>query len=148
MSRRGDNPHRHTVPNASYASFPCYQEELQLKTNLRQRESKDESPDNRHDEFQLNVSMHDKLKMCFAEMETMKDQFDTRRRRLPTKKKSPRPPTDASSSKQTSSELPNAGQTASSQQWKAGHSKLPFETVHSFQELHSVLHKPLYPCFP
>lgn len=39
------------------------------------------------EEIQVNVSMHDKLKMCFAEMENMKHQFDNRRRKVQTKKR-------------------------------------------------------------
>jgi len=89
MSHRSQNSHRHTVPNASYSSFPCYQEEVKLKTNVRQYDPEDNAPITEHDKFQLNVSMHDKLKMCFAEMETMKDQFSSsRRRKLPAKRKS------------------------------------------------------------
>ena len=90
MSRRNENTYRHTVPNASYSSFPCYQEELKLRTNVTQCDTIGETQNDhigQQENFQLNVSMHDKLKMCFAEMETMKDQFECRRRRLAIKKR-------------------------------------------------------------
>ena len=97
MARRAETPHRHTVPNSSYASFPCYQEELKLKTNVRKCDTSDEAQDNAHQEsIQVNVNMHEKLKMCFAEMETMKDQFDNRRKKLATKKRMPKERADAS----------------------------------------------------
>lgn len=85
--------HRHTVPNSDYSAFPCYQEEIKLKTNLIGYETNNDFDDDDDDngsnqeKFEVNVSMHDKLKMCFAEMETVKNQFDTRRRKIQTKKR-------------------------------------------------------------
>ncbi|KAJ6223312.1 hypothetical protein RDWZM_001857 [Blomia tropicalis] len=105
-SRRSanENSHRHTVPNANYSSFPCFQEEVKFKTNIVKQTSddNDQTVDNGNDNFQVNVSMHDKLKMCFAEMENMKDQFDTRRRRLNTKKRTQREATDEEMERPTS----------------------------------------------
>lgn len=86
MARRSETPHRHTVPNSSYAFFPCFQEELKLKTNLLKCDTADGAADSAQDNFQVNVSMHDKLKMCFAEMETMKDQFEAKRNKLNRKR--------------------------------------------------------------
>ncbi len=88
MARRSsETPHRHTVPNSSYASFPCFQEELKLKTNLLKCDSAaDGTPESAHENFHVNVSMHDKLKMCFAEMETMKDQFEAKRSKVTRKR--------------------------------------------------------------
>lgn len=79
--------HRHTVPNSDYSSFPCYQEEINLKTNVECDHSNESPNATNKEEIQVNVSMHDKLKMCFAEMENMKNQFDNRRRKVQTKKR-------------------------------------------------------------
>lgn len=87
----GSGEHRHTVPNATYTSFPCYQEEVNIKTNLTKVDDSTGSGTDgtgTEQDFQVNVSLQDKLRMCFQEMESLKGQFDQRRnRKLSAKKK-------------------------------------------------------------
>lgn len=83
MSRRSE---RHTVPNSDYLSFPCYNEEIKLTTNVIDCDEDNDIPDGTAKNIEVNVSMHDKLKMCFAEMENMKNRFENRRKKIQTKK--------------------------------------------------------------
>ncbi|KAH7641189.1 hypothetical protein HUG17_4233 [Dermatophagoides farinae] len=95
---------RHTVPNSNYPSFPFYQEEIELKTNLidnnnNPNDDEDEdvhqsrAGDNPTNDNDIEFCMHDKLKMCFSEMQNIKDHFDKRRRRFPSCKKKSTPTT-------------------------------------------------------
>lgn len=83
---------RHTVPNSKCLTFPCYHEEIQLKTNVIDCDPSSSVDDANQKNIEVNVSMHDKLKMCFAEMESMKHHFDNRRRKILTKKRASKSP--------------------------------------------------------
>ena len=86
----GSGEHRHTVPNATYTSFPCYQEEVNIKTNVTKVDDSGGSGTDgtgTEQDFQVNVSLQDKLRMCFQEMESLKGQFDQRRNRKMSAKK-------------------------------------------------------------
>lgn len=74
---------RHTIPNANYPSFPFYQEEIKLKTNVT--DNNNNNTNSKKDN--LEFSIQDKLNMCFSEMQNLKEHFDNRRRRFPCKKK-------------------------------------------------------------
>ena len=49
--------------------------------------------DNPTNDNDIEFCMHDKLKMCFSEMQNIKDHFDKRRRRFPSCKKKSTPTT-------------------------------------------------------
>lgn len=129
MARRPETSHRHTVPNSSYASFPCFQEELKLKTNLIKCDTSEEMSDGGRENFQVNVSMHDKLKMCFAEMENVKDQFDSRRKKGGPKKRATKERSESNTPETNKSRANSSLLQNDNQHSQGAHGKRPFDSV-------------------